>query len=57
MDQDVLELTRKAVVRATIERLRTTYSDLLVIKDTTGFRIFSNSIYILPRTKKKGTTP
>ncbi|RHX92919.1 FFLEELY motif protein [Leptospira stimsonii] len=46
MDPKVLELTRKAVVRATIERLRTTYSDLLIIKGYDGIpNFFEYNLY------------
>lgn len=53
MDQHVLELTRKAVVRATIERLRTTYSDLLVIKGYNGIPDFFEFNLYSPSNKEE----
>lgn len=53
MDQQVLELTRKAVVRATIERLRTTYSDLLVVKGYDGIPDFFEFNLYSPSNKEE----
>ncbi|TGL76436.1 FFLEELY motif protein [Leptospira yasudae] len=53
MDQQVLELTRKAVVRATIERLRTTYSDLLIIKGYDGIPDFFEFNLYSPANKEE----
>lgn len=53
MDQQVLELTRKAVVRATIDRLRTTYSDLLVIKGYDGIPDFFEFNLYSPSNKEE----
>ncbi|AYV55298.1 FFLEELY motif protein [Leptospira kmetyi] len=53
MNQELLELTRKAVVRATIERLRTTYSDLLIIKGYDGIPDFFEFNLYSPSNKEE----
>ncbi|EMO53253.1 hypothetical protein LEP1GSC172_2702 [Leptospira noguchii] len=49
----MLELTRKAVVRATIDRLCTTYSDLLVVKGYDGIPDFFEFNLYSPSNKEE----